>query len=57
MRLTCPSRANKALEARPPIASFVKSMFLGGGPITAVVIYWREIADATMEINASYDRT
>ena len=29
---------NKALDAEPPIASFLKSMLLGGGPVNAAVI-------------------
>jgi len=28
---------NKALDAEPPIASFVKSMLIGGGPVNAGV--------------------
>ncbi len=28
---------NKALDAEPPIASFLKSMLIGGGPVTAAV--------------------
>jgi len=26
---------NKALDAEPPVASFVKSMLIGGGPVNA----------------------
>jgi hypothetical protein len=33
-----PNRQNKALDAEPPIASFVKSMLIGGGPVTSVVL-------------------
>jgi hypothetical protein len=29
---------NKALDAEPPIASFLKSMLIGGGPVNANVI-------------------
>jgi hypothetical protein len=29
--------ANKALDAEPPIASLLKSMLIGGGPVNAVV--------------------
>ena len=29
---------NKVLDAEPPIASFLKSMLIGGGPVNAVVI-------------------
>jgi hypothetical protein len=29
--------ANKALDAEPPIASFLKSMLIGGGPVNAAV--------------------
>ena len=29
--------ANKALDAEPPIASYVKSMLIGGGPVNAGV--------------------
>jgi hypothetical protein len=29
---------NKALDAEPPIASFLKSMLIGGGPVNATVI-------------------
>ena len=29
---------NKALDAEPPIASFLKSMLLGGGPVNAAVL-------------------
>ena len=29
---------NKAFDAEPPIASFLKSMFIGGGPVNAGVI-------------------
>ena len=32
------SEANKALEAEPPIASILKSMLIGGGPVNAAVI-------------------
>jgi hypothetical protein len=28
---------NKALDAEPPIASFLKSMLIGGGPVNAAV--------------------
>jgi hypothetical protein len=28
---------HKALDAEPPIASFVKSMLIGGGPVNASV--------------------
>jgi hypothetical protein len=28
---------NKALDAEPPIASFLKSMLIGGGPVNANV--------------------
>jgi hypothetical protein len=28
---------NIALDAEPPIASFLKSMLIGGGPVNAVV--------------------
>ena len=28
---------NQALDAEPPIASYMKSMLIGGGPVTAVV--------------------
>jgi hypothetical protein len=28
---------NKALDAEPPIASFLKSMLIGGGPVNASV--------------------
>jgi hypothetical protein len=31
----------KALDAEPPIASFLKSMLSGGGPVNANVI-WQE---------------
>ncbi len=30
-------RVNKAFDAEPQIASFLKSMSIGGGPVTAVV--------------------
>jgi hypothetical protein len=30
---------NKALDAEPPIASFLKSMLIGGGPVNATVLY------------------
>jgi hypothetical protein len=29
---------NKALDAEPPIASFLRSMLIGGGPVIASVI-------------------
>ncbi len=29
---------NQALDAEPPIASFVKSMLIGGGPVNAAVL-------------------
>jgi hypothetical protein len=29
---------NKVLDAEPPIASFLKSMLIGGGPVNANVI-------------------
>jgi hypothetical protein len=29
---------NKALDAEPPIASFLKSMLIGGGPVNANVL-------------------
>jgi hypothetical protein len=28
---------NKALDAEPPVASFRKSMLIGGGPVNAAV--------------------
>jgi hypothetical protein len=28
---------NKVLDAEPPIASFLKSMLIGGGPVNAAV--------------------
>jgi hypothetical protein len=28
---------NKALDAEPPVASFLKSMLIGGGPVNADV--------------------
>ncbi len=28
---------NQALDAEPPIASFLKSMLIGGGPVNAAV--------------------
>jgi hypothetical protein len=31
------SKANNALDAEPPIASFLKSMLIGGGPVNASV--------------------
>ncbi len=30
------TRSNTALDAEPPIASFLKSMLVGGGPVNAV---------------------
>ena len=30
-------RENKALDAEPPVASFLKSMLIGGGPVNAIV--------------------
>jgi len=33
-----PNRQNKALDAEPPIASFLKSTLIGGGPVNAVVL-------------------
>jgi hypothetical protein len=30
------NRQNKALDAEPPRASFVKSLLIGGGPVNAV---------------------
>jgi hypothetical protein len=32
-----PERQNKALDAEPPIASFLRSMLIGGGPVNAAV--------------------
>jgi len=32
------SSDNQALDAEPPIASFLKSMLIGGGPVNAVVM-------------------
>jgi hypothetical protein len=32
---------NKALDAEPPIASFMKSMLIGGGPVNAGVPHCR----------------
>ncbi len=29
----------KALDAEPPIASFLKSMLIGGGPVNAAVAF------------------
>ena len=29
---------NQALDAEPPIASFLKSMLVGGGPVNAAVL-------------------
>jgi hypothetical protein len=29
---------NKALDAEPPIASLLKSMLIGGGPVNAIVM-------------------
>ena len=29
---------NKELDAEPPIASFLKSMLIGGGPVNAAVL-------------------
>ena len=34
---------NKALDAEPPIASFLKSMLIGGGPVNAVVLSLEEM--------------
>ena len=33
-----PNWDNKALDAEPPVASFRKSMLIGGGPVNAIVI-------------------
>jgi hypothetical protein len=30
------------LDAEPPIASFVKSMLIGGGPVNAAVLCYKE---------------
>ena len=35
--VTLGETTNKALDAEPPIASFVKSMLICGGPVNAVV--------------------
>jgi hypothetical protein len=35
-------RQNKALDAEPPIASFVKSTLIGDGPVNAIVIWTRK---------------
>ena len=40
-RIFGPISDNQALDAEPPIASFLKSMLIGGGPVNAVVICCR----------------
>ena len=41
-------RENKALDAEPPVASFLKSMLIGGGPVNAIVrLPIRRTCDAT----------
>jgi hypothetical protein len=36
---------NQALDAEPPIASFLRSMLVGGGPVNAIVRCNRDASD------------
>ncbi len=38
-------QSNKAFDTEPPVASFLKSMLIGGGPVNATVLSENNMID------------